>query len=128
MENYSEVIRYFRKFPDHKKVNFSSKIDIEDYICEIFKIPSGWLFRKSRKKEIINARRLYMYILNRKMKWGPSATERFTGWDHSSVIYSSRKCEDFMENEKDYREKAEGIFAELKYGRIKIPDYPTLPK
>ena len=122
MNDISEIIKYFRNCPDKFDSNFTIKIDLNEAICKIFKIPVNSLFDRSRKREIINARRLYMYILNKEMKWGPSLTGRYTGWDHASVIYSSKKCEDLMDTEKDYKAKVNLILSELNHERIRIPN------
>ena len=102
-------------------------------ICELFGVPEDVLFLRSRKRELVDARRLYFYILDKKANWGPSAVSRHTasiscnkGWDHASVIYASRKCEEIMETEKSYRQKADEIFQALKEDRIRIPKYSQI--
>jgi chromosomal replication initiation ATPase DnaA len=126
MNDFAEIIKYFRdECPEHNRISLTTKIDLNKVICEAFGISVEYLFIRSRKQEIINARRLYMYILNKKMKWGPSLTGRHIGWDHASVIHASKKCEALMSTERYYRDKVNQVLTELNHERINIPTYKS---
>ena len=126
MENYSSIIKYFRdECPDHNH-DLIVKIDLSKAICEAFSIPVDDLFKRKRNGQIIDARRFYLYVLNKVLNYGPAKTARYTGWDHASVIYHSRKCLNLMETEIYYRNRTNQVLTELKYERINIPTHAKL--
>ncbi len=120
MINYPEIIKYFIKDFPEVKIN-EVKIDLKKAICETFNISECDLLKRNRNGEIVDARRFYLYVLNKILNYGPVKTGRYTGWNHSSVIYHSRKCLNLMETEIYYRNRANEILTGLKNERINKP-------
>lgn len=96
-------------------------------VCEAFHIPEELLFTKTRKREICNARQIYMYVLmNTYIKGhvipGPSRMKRHTGWDHAACLYACKAVKNYMKTERDFREKVIELRVKLRNGTIAYPD------
>ena len=88
-------------------VNATQEITIEKIkklVSEYFKLPLERLKSKTRKREVVMARQISMYLsktmTNQSLK---SIGEAFGGRDHSTVIYSCRAVKDLMDTDSEYR-------------------------
>jgi chromosomal replication initiator protein len=105
---YSELIKYFIYYaPALNNKNEIKKLDAA--ICDYFQIPIEKLKQRTRKREIVDARRLYIYALSKGFNLKPPEIAEHTGFDRCTVFYHNKKASNYIETEKDYREKAEMI-------------------
>ena len=88
--------------------NASKEITIEKIkkiVSDYFEIPVDRLRSKTRKREVVMARQISMYmakeLTGQSLK---SIGESFGGRDHSTVIYSCRAVRDLMDTDSQYRE------------------------
>ena len=117
---YSEIIRYFIFFAPSLKQENTDR-DLDEVICEFFDITKNDLLSHKRNAKIINARRLYIYILRSELNWGATKVGKYIGFNHSGVIYHCRKCKDLISTEKNYKSIAQNILRGIKDNSIKKP-------
>lgn len=87
---------------------------IQDRVAEHFQIPVDKLRAKTRKRPVVVARQLSMFLAknltNKSLK---TIGEMFGGRDHTTVLYSCRAVQDLMDTDKDFRLTVEGLEREL---------------
>lgn len=106
-------------------------------VCKAFGISEDEIFQRTRKKEIINARQVYVFCVMRtripgktpefKMI-GPSAVESYIGWDHATHITNCKTVQKYIDTEKAYREIIPRLQEGLEKGLLTIPEFPDLVK
>lgn len=81
----------------HREVNVEN---IKNLVAEHFKVPVEKLQSKTRKREVVIARQLSMYLAknltNKSLK---AIGENFGGRDHSTVIYSCQAVQNLMDTD-----------------------------
>jgi chromosomal replication initiator protein len=96
-----EVVRNFVT-EINKEITVES---IQKLVADHFKVPVETLNGKTRKRSIVIARQLSMYLAknhtDRSLK---TIGENFGGRDHSTVIYSCRTVQDLMETDSFFKE------------------------
>lgn len=84
--------------------------NIQALVADYFKVPIDKLYGTSRKRSIVIARQLSMYLAknftNNSLK---NIGESFGGKDHSTVIYSCKAVQDMMDTDASFK----GTVAEL---------------
>ena len=80
-------------------------------------------FSKTKKKEIVNARFLFMYYASKVKGKGPSCIGRKVGRGHADIIHAIRQAGNRINTEKDYREKYSHILLQIEQGRVIIPEF-----
>lgn len=87
---------------------------IQDKVAAHFQIPVEKLRAKTRKRPIVVARQLSMFLAknltNKSLK---TIGEMFGGRDHTTVLYSCRAVQDLMDTDKDFRQTVEGLERQL---------------
>ncbi|MEJ2505429.1 MAG: helix-turn-helix domain-containing protein, partial [Ignavibacteriaceae bacterium] len=83
---------------------------ITKVVCDHFNIAENKIRDKTRKKEIVQARQLAMY-LSKEMTNASLKTIglHFGGRDHSTVIHACTSIENSKENDKSVREMIEDL-------------------
>jgi len=83
------------------EINKEITVDnIKELVAEHFKIPMEKLHGKTRKREIVIARQLSMYLAkNHTSNSLKMIGDKFGGRDHSTVIYSCRTVQDLMDTD-----------------------------
>ena len=71
---------------------------------EVFRIPQEEIVSLSRKREVVNIRRMMFQIMRRKFLMDYGRIGSFFGRDHSTVLFCVRKHKDFLETEQHYIE------------------------
>ena len=94
---------------DRKKNNIN--IDsITKVVCDHFNIAENKIRDKTRKKEIVQARQLAMYLSKEMTKASLKTIGlHFGGRDHSTVIHACTSIENSKENDKSVREMIEDL-------------------
>jgi len=89
-----------------KKINREVTVDsIKDLVANHFDVPVEKLQSQTRKRSIVIARQLSMYLAknltNKSLK---SIGENFGGRDHSTVIYSCKAVRDLMDTDLIFKD------------------------
>ena len=83
---------------------------IQKLVAEHFNIPVSKLSEQTRKREIVIARQLSMYLAKKMTDNSlQSIGKQFGGRDHSTVIYSCRSVEDHLEADESYKNEVSKI-------------------
>ena len=115
-------------------------------ICKAFSIPMEIMFTRTRKREVVNARQVYTYLLMttnvakkriipvdcikkfRKVDPGmenrdrPSFMARHIGWDHATMYNSCKTTWDYYQTEPFYKSLIDRLQAYLLGGIAVMPD------
>src|SRR2546423_2707325 len=78
---------------------------IQKLVCEFFDVPYDRLLHKTRKREIVQARQITMYLAKAFTKNSlKTIGEHFGGRDHTTVIHSCQTVKDLMDTDSLFRE------------------------
>ncbi|RYF95087.1 MAG: chromosomal replication initiator protein DnaA, partial [Chitinophagaceae bacterium] len=78
---------------------------IQKMVCEFFDVPYDKLLQKTRKREIVQARQITMYLAKAFTKNSlKTIGEHFGGRDHTTVIHSCQTVKDLMDTDSTFRE------------------------
>lgn len=96
----------------HKEINVES---IQAMVAEHLNIPIERLRSKTRKRDIVMARQLAMY-LSKNLTSEPlkSIGEFFGGRDHSTVIYSLKAVQDLMDIDQEFKKSVYELEKKIK--------------
>ncbi len=89
-----------------KSISREVSIDyIQKAVCEYFEVLPDKLKEKTRKRAVVQARQLSMYLAKNFTKNSLKVIGRhFGGRDHSTVIHSCQAVKDMMDTDKDFKE------------------------
>jgi chromosomal replication initiator protein len=91
-----------------KKINTVEKI--RDTVCEYFSIPVDAIFTKSRKREVVQARQIAMYLSKQFTKNSLSSIGKAIGErDHATVLHACKIVGDLMDTDKGFRSSVKAI-------------------
>lgn len=83
---------------------------IQKMVCEHYNIPYDKLLMKTRKREIVQARQITMFLAKKFTKSSlKNIGEHFGGYDHTTVIHSCQTVEDLMDTDTEYRERIDDL-------------------
>lgn len=98
--------------------NTSKEISIEyiqKLVCEYFEVSIEMVKSKTRKREIVQARQISMYLAKGNTKTSlKSIGAFFGGRDHSTVIYACQTVEDLIDTDKKFKTYVQDIQKKLK--------------
>ena len=98
--------------------NVSREISIEyiqKLVCEYFEVPIEMVKSKTRKREIVQARQISMYLAKNLTKSSlKSIGQFFGGRDHSTVIYACQTVDDLIDTDKKFKGYVQDIQNKLK--------------
>jgi chromosomal replication initiator protein len=88
---------------------------IQKLVCEYFEVPVEMVKSKTRKREIVQARQISMYLSKSHTKTSlKSIGAFFGGRDHSTVIYACQTVEDLIDTDKKFKAYVHDIQKKLK--------------
>lgn len=88
---------------------------IQKLVCEYFEVPVEMVKSKTRKREIVQARQISMYLAKSHTKTSlKSIGQFFGGRDHSTVIYACQTVEDLIDTDKKFKAYVQDIQKKLK--------------
>ena len=83
---------------------------IQKTVCEYFNVPIDKLKEKTRKRAIVQARQLSMYLAKNYTKHSLKVIgKHFGGRDHSTVIHSCQAVQNLMDTDTDFKESVAEI-------------------
>lgn len=89
---------------------------ISEVVEKHFKLPSGTIKNKIRKREIVMPRQMTMYLAKKYTKHSLNEiAAQVSDQDHATVIYHCRTAQNLIETDKSYRRDIEEIEKELAY-------------
>ncbi|MBM3443676.1 MAG: chromosomal replication initiator protein DnaA [Bacteroidetes bacterium] len=101
LELAKKVLRNFIK-TSSKEITIDT---IQKMVCEFFDLPYDRLLQKTRKREIVQARQITMYLAKIFTKNSlKTIGEHFGGRDHTTVIHSCQTVKDLMDTDSMFRE------------------------
>lgn len=101
MELAKKVLRNFVK-TSSKEITIDI---IQKMVCEYFAVPYEKLLQKTRKREIVQARQITMYLAKAFTKNSlKTIGEHFGGRDHTTVIHSCKTVKDLMDTDTYFKE------------------------
>ncbi|MDE1193431.1 MAG: chromosomal replication initiator protein DnaA [Arachidicoccus sp.] len=78
---------------------------IQKMVCEYFDVPYNRLLEKTRKREVVQARQITMYLSKAFTKNSlKTIGEHFGGRDHTTVIHSCQTVKDLMDTDSIFKE------------------------
>lgn len=94
-----------------KSVSREVSIDyIQKTVCEYFDVPLDKLKEKTRKRAIVQARQLSMYLAKNFTKNSLKIIgKHFGGRDHSTVIHSCQAIQNLLDTDTDFKDNVEDI-------------------
>ena len=96
---------------------------LQSYLEREFGLPEGTLKKKTRKREVVNARQVYAYFLVRKTKASLATIGREIGdKDHATVIHCRRAVENFMDTEPRYQRLMKRLEEDFRHHSIILPE------
>ena len=101
LELAKKVLRNFVK-SSTKEITIDT---IQKMVCDYFEVPYDKLLQKTRKREIVQARQITMYLAKAFTKNSlKSIGEHFGGRDHTTVIHSCQTVKDLMDTDDSFRD------------------------
>lgn len=101
LELAKKVLRNFVK-TSSKEITIET---IQKMVCEYFDVSYDILLQKTRKREIVQARQITMYLAKAFTKNSlKTIGEHFGGRDHTTVIHSCQTVKDLMDTDSLFRE------------------------
>jgi chromosomal replication initiator protein len=96
-----------------RKVNTVEKI--RDVVCEYFSLSVDAISTKSRKREVVQARQIAMYLSKQLTKNSLSSIGSTIGQrDHATVLHACKIVTDLMDIDKNFRSSVREIEEKLK--------------
>jgi chromosomal replication initiator protein len=101
LELAKKVLRNFVK-SSSKEITIDT---IQKMVCEYFDVPYDKLLQKTRKREIVQARQITMFLAKAFTKNSlKTIGEHFGGRDHTTVIHSCQTVKDLMDTDSLFKE------------------------
>jgi chromosomal replication initiator protein len=101
LELAKKVLRNFVK-SSSKEITIEA---IQKMVCDFFDVPYDKLLQKTRKREIVQARQITMYLSKSFTKNSlKTIGEHFGGRDHTTVIHSCQTVKDLMDTDTLFKE------------------------
>jgi len=100
-------------------VNITTKANtvekIRDVVCEYFSLSIDAISTKSRKREVVQARQIAMYLSKQLTKSSLSSIGNTIGQrDHATVLHACKIVNDLMDSDKNFRSSVREIEEKLK--------------
>ena len=111
VELAKEVIQNFVQ-RQHKEINVAN---IQNIVAEHFGLPVARISSKTRKREVVMARQVAMY-LSKNLTDEPlkAIGEEFGGRDHSTVIYAIKAVQDLLDTDQEFRSSMQSLEKKIK--------------
>lgn len=78
---------------------------VEQAACNAWNININDLYKRTRKRQIVEARQAVISYFNEELGYSLNYIERKTGFDHSTVIYAKKKVRDLLDSDRSFRTK-----------------------
>jgi hypothetical protein len=104
--------------------------DINDIVCEVFKIERAELLTRTRKRNIVDARGVAMWWTRKQQKTPFAQIASNYKLDHATTLHHVRKIDQLIEVDKEMQQKVSKVveLASPFYPIIKIDDQIVLKR
>jgi chromosomal replication initiator protein len=93
--------------------------NIQKLVCNYFQMPYDRLMMKTRRREVVQARQITMYLAKKFTKNSlKHIGQHFGGFDHTTVIHSCQTVEDLMDSDNSYKVQMQEILHKLQLESI----------
>jgi len=83
---------------------------IQKVVCDYLKVSVSDMYSNSRKRDIVQARQLAMYLIKKYTEHSLAQIGRFCGdKDHATVLHACRTVENMKDTDKNFKERLEDI-------------------
>jgi chromosomal replication initiator protein len=83
---------------------------IQKAVCDFFDVPVDKLKEKTRKRQVVQARQLSMFLSKNFTKHSLKAIgKHFGGRDHSTVIHSCQAIQNLMDTDTKFKESVDDL-------------------
>lgn len=109
LKNVKITMKYFSKL-----INVPVEVVIKE-TCDVYKIDTSEIVRRTRKKDVCSARHTICWVLVKKFGMSRSAVAKkvLGGRDHTTIINSLHKFDNLYETEDTFKDKADLILDNL---------------
>lgn len=84
--------------------------NIQKLVAEYFSMPYDRLLAKTRRREVVQARQITMYLAKKFTKSSlKNIGQHFGGFDHTTVIHSCQTVENLMDTDERYKQQVQEI-------------------
>lgn len=132
-------------FVENLHENLPVERTLKAEICQAFSIPEEDIFKHTRKREIANARQVYVFLTmttdvknktviplekmiftkpnpDMEMRDRPNFVARHIGFDHATIYHCCKATTCYYETEKWYRSLIDRLREDIFKGRLELPD------
>ena len=89
--------------------------DIQEKVCDYYKLSVNEIQTKSRKRDVVQARQIAMYLARKYTKSSLTVIgEQIGNRDHATVLHAVKTVMDLCETDREIRESVSTIEKELK--------------
>lgn len=78
------------------RTNYSILFNIASVIADIYNVRMQDVFSKSRKQEVIEAKRMFFYYTKENSKYSYTRIGAFLNRDHATAMYHHKKIEEWL--------------------------------
>jgi len=132
MINKRDEVKKMNKTIDETDHPYKSHTTLKKAICDAFTISEEQIFAKTRKREIVNARQVYIYMVlnaknipHKKIAYGQVTLRELGkyagGIDHSTCIHSIKTVKNFLDTEMFYKDLILNLRKGIDMGFITMP-------
>lgn len=102
--------------------------DIINVVCKHFSLDTATIHTKSRKREVVQARQIAMFLAKSYTDFSTAKIGALIGHkDHATVLHACKTIKELREVDKTFRAEIDDIQASLK-SRVKNPAFYYFPK
>lgn len=88
--------------------------DVAEKVSCFCRVPMHKFFQRNRKKEVVSARHILIWILRKKLMMTCTDIAKYLDLDHTTVLHSVKRVEDQMDVYQDYREDIDDLVSIIK--------------
>lgn len=113
LEVVQDILGKMRKKPEEDLT-----VDkIQEVVCDYLRVPAELLRTKNRKREIVQARQLFMYFCKNYTNCSLAYIGKQVDRDHATVLYADKAVSNLIETDRKFKMQVEEIQRKL-YGNI----------
>ena len=121
-----------------EQINTPVSMTLKEAISRLFSVEVRELFTKTRKRDVVNAKQVFYYVLMTAYDLPGRNTEkahkgkgckylsRIFGCHHSTILHSVAVVADFLETERFYKDVVPGLINGVKFGYYRVDELKNI--
>jgi len=97
-----------------------------DYTAQLFRCTVDEMYTKSRKREIVSARQVWMSVMRDFTTMSLAEIGDHFGKDHATVFYSIKVVKNLYSTDRMFRENVDRVYNACHDGTVTIPGVESL--